>query len=271
MSKRLEDEYRQMILDDVPDLWDRIEAGLTEKSVSEPVNQNAEKPEKKKKPVILKILPWAGGITAAALILIVALPVILIANLAKKAQKTESAVPMNAAYMEQNAMTAGEDSGADFLADTQRNTYNDEAVMFEPAEAEEAKAEGEVADNSVEEDGEYAVGAAGGAVINPFSEDAETGQRGKMLLGQQQRGTKTEFAEEYYYAVIDDIRIIDEKQYCTCAFSEDVSILTDPDENVSVLPYRFAISDDSDVEAEIGGTYRIEFDGDEIVLLERMN
>ena len=35
MSKNLEEEYKKLALDEAPDLWDRIEAGLSEKSTSE--------------------------------------------------------------------------------------------------------------------------------------------------------------------------------------------------------------------------------------------
>lgn len=75
MSKRLEDEYRQMVNEQVPDLWNRIEAGLKEKN-SPPVTVTETKKNTKKK-VIFRILPWAGGVVAAAVIFILVVPALL--------------------------------------------------------------------------------------------------------------------------------------------------------------------------------------------------
>ena len=84
MSKRLEEEYKKMIEGEVPDLWARIESNLPEKNVApsepEPVLQTPEK----KKPVIFRVLPWVGGVMAAAVILMIAIPAAVISNKAKK-------------------------------------------------------------------------------------------------------------------------------------------------------------------------------------------
>ena len=105
MSKRLEEEYRQMVNDQVPDLWNRIEAGLKEKN-SPPV-QAIKAEAKPKKKVIFRILPWAGGVAAAALIFILVIPAIV--SMTRKGNtKTASAEMINAngaAYeMAENAM-----------------------------------------------------------------------------------------------------------------------------------------------------------------------
>ena len=105
MSKRLEEEYRQMVNDQVPDLWNRIEAGLKEKN-SPPV-QAVKAATKPKKKVIFRILPWAGGVAAAALIFILVIPAIV--SMTRKGNtKTASAEMINAngaAYeMAENAM-----------------------------------------------------------------------------------------------------------------------------------------------------------------------
>ena len=111
MSKRLEEEYRQMVNDQVPDLWNRIEAGLKEKN-SPPVQvvKAAAKPKKK---VIFRILPWAGGVAAAALIFILVIPAIV--SMTRKGNtKTASAEMINAngaAYeMQENAMAETTDA-----------------------------------------------------------------------------------------------------------------------------------------------------------------
>lgn len=68
MSKNLEMEYKKQIQNNVPDLWNRIEAGLEEKK---PVNQR-----KRRKSVRRKNFYFiGGGILAAGLCVAVALPV----------------------------------------------------------------------------------------------------------------------------------------------------------------------------------------------------
>ena len=111
MSKRLEEEYRQMVNDQVPDLWNRIEAGLKEKN-SPPV-QAVKAATKPKKKVIFRILPWAGGVAAAALIFILVIPAIV--SMTRKGNtKTASAEMINAngaAYeMAENAMAETTDA-----------------------------------------------------------------------------------------------------------------------------------------------------------------
>lgn len=111
MSKRLEEEYRQMVNDQVPDLWNRIEAGLKEKN-SPPV-QAVKAAAKPKKKVIFRIIPWAGGVAAAALIFILVIPAIV--SMTRKGNtKTASAEMFNAngaAYeMAENAMAETTDA-----------------------------------------------------------------------------------------------------------------------------------------------------------------
>lgn len=65
MNKNLEKEYKALMTEDVPDLWERIEAGL------EPKQQSA-----KKVSLWRKYRAW-GGAVAACLCLAVAIPVIL--------------------------------------------------------------------------------------------------------------------------------------------------------------------------------------------------
>ena len=86
MSKRLEEEYRKMVESEVPDLWSRIESGLREKTPAPEIKESAKAEEKvqvspvngkKKKPVIVKLIPWMGGIAAAAIILVLVLPAVL--------------------------------------------------------------------------------------------------------------------------------------------------------------------------------------------------
>lgn len=95
MSKNLEMEYKKQIQNNVPDLWDRIEAGLEEKK---PVRQEqVTKPKRRKRPYII-----GGGILAAGLCVAVALPVFT--------RNTKDYCASDAAASADIAMDAAEDS-----------------------------------------------------------------------------------------------------------------------------------------------------------------
>lgn len=88
MSKNLEMEYKKQIQSNVPDLWNRIEAGLEEKRT---------RPKRRKRPYII-----GGGILAAGLCVAVALPVFTRST--KNYSASDSAVSADI------AMEAAEDS-----------------------------------------------------------------------------------------------------------------------------------------------------------------
>ena len=88
MSKNLEMEYKKQIQNNVPDLWNRIEAGLEEKRA---------KPKRRKRPYII-----SGGILAAGLYVAVALPVFT--------RSTKNYSASDAAVSADIAMEAAEDS-----------------------------------------------------------------------------------------------------------------------------------------------------------------
>ncbi len=298
MSKHLDEEYKRMIASEVPDLWDRIEASLPEKNVvksdmaEETVASNTENAEggntdetgnkgvqpestKKKKPVIFKILPWAGAITVAALVLIVALPAILLSNLGKKAAKNETAMPMEAAYDSYEAMeepgamaeTAegmeyynGVDNltgGVNFAAETREkggrtldfDFGTDDQSFKEEAAAGEASAETEVDAD----------------LTSPSAQDESGAVQSKTYM---QQGASQK--EQNIYARIGNITQIGDIIYCDCELSNELTDFTEPDEDLRIEMFRIQISDDSDLEAEIGAIYRVEFDDYEMILLEKM-
>ena len=67
--KSLETEYKNLIMSEVPDLWDKIDTGLVSKR---PVKVTVSK-----KKTIFRILPFAVPAAAAALIGLIVLPNIL--------------------------------------------------------------------------------------------------------------------------------------------------------------------------------------------------
>lgn len=293
MSKRLDEEYKKMIASEVPDLWDRIEAKLPEKQAvskqaettetgtgTEEVKTAEAKTTGKKKPVIFKILPWIGVATAAALVLVIALPAILISNFSKKAALNATATPMyeandmGATVAEETQAVGETDMSLDITDNlTGRMTYSAEVrekgdgasavpedadgfgFAVEPAAAENAEA---VEAEDIE------------------TEDVETEETGKEPAGADDRkgmvyakesGGKAEEVMNYY-ARVESILKEDGKTYIECSISENMEELSEDNEDKCIELYMIELSEKSKEKAEIGGIYRVEFDGDTIILLE---
>lgn len=83
MNKNLEIEYKAQMQNDVPDLWDRIEAGLEEKT---PATKNEKVYTYNKRK---KLYTLGGGVLAAGLCLAVGLPIFFGAG---NSSKSETAV-----------------------------------------------------------------------------------------------------------------------------------------------------------------------------------
>lgn len=95
MSKDFEKEYRDLAALEIPDLWDRIEAALPEKTkteASDNVIQFKEETQrttsKRKKNIWPYVIP---AVSAAALIVVVAIPAVLLMSGAIGNHKTETA------------------------------------------------------------------------------------------------------------------------------------------------------------------------------------
>ena len=160
MSKRLEEEYRQMVENEVPDLWSRIESGLREKtpvSSNEPVVETKQNIQpaaqagqnippvvgtaqntktKKKKPVIVKLIPWMGVATAAAIIAIIVIPSVL--KTTKHANKTMSMEMMDYSINEIAGAPMGDGATKDAGEDVA-----EEAMPAQDEPEEEPVAQGE--------------------------------------------------------------------------------------------------------------------------------
>ena len=211
----------------------------------------------------------------AALVLIVALPAILLSNLGKKAAKNETAMPMAAAYDSYEAMeepgamaeTAegmdyynGVDSltgGVNFATETREKggrTLDFDFGTDDQSFKEEA-AVGEVSAET-EEDADFAYPEA----------QQESGAVQSKTYMQQGASQK----EQNIYARIGNITQIGDIIYCDCELSNEITDFTEPDEDLRIEMFRIQISDDSDLEAETGAIYRVEFDDYEMILLEKM-
>ena len=264
MSKRLEEEYRQMVSDQVPDLWDRIEAGLREKnsppvgqSVQQPFQQSMQQPvgqNKPKKPVIFKILPWVGGVAAAAVIFILVVPTVLSLT-RKNSASTKNAVFETAdIYVEPGAGAAQRDVVAEAEGAVMENAYEDAVDAAELNGREELK---------------YKDGG-----IRPGEEQLNV----QNLQGQTslKPDSKTETAgqnveEETMYARV--ISVYTDSNTGSSRFTliigtdlEDVLKESDTDKQVADVLH--VLSSNSPLKPVEGKTYRIEFDEYGILLME---
>lgn len=145
MSRSFEDELKTQVMDDIPDLWSRIESALPEKNISEDIKttndtstiENSEPQfkvvsgtEKKKKKFNYKV--WIPAISAAAIIFIL-FPLFLLPAFSRRLFKSDSA-PMNDAesitFDDNGACAMDEESAQDYDAgDSAEDMMNAEAVQ----------------------------------------------------------------------------------------------------------------------------------------------
>ena len=158
MSKNFEEEYKKLALDEVPDLWDRIEAGLSEKTApathaSEDQREAAgkqdrayrKKSDKQGKTVRVFFRRYAGAVAAVFCVFIIIPAVILIGRSGNKSFSEK----MAGTAMEESAFeTTEEESSSEEMKaaveETAAGASYDEAVNAAAAEAvcEEAMVEG---------------------------------------------------------------------------------------------------------------------------------
>lgn len=127
--KSLETEYKNLIMSEVPDLWDKIDTGLVSKR---PVKVTVSK-----KKTIFRILPFAVPAAAAALIGLIVLPNVL-NNKTKTAINTESAnyeLAMSSAEMEEARKVQVDDAQINYTKEVACGAAEEtEDVVCEEAE-----------------------------------------------------------------------------------------------------------------------------------------
>lgn len=155
MSRNFEEEYRELAQNETPDLWDRIEAGLHEKT---PVVKMPSKTDGNK---IIKLMLRYAPVAAAVVLVCVLIPVFMRLNPTK--ESADSAKPERVAYDAQwdkngsdNAMKgeAFEDGMA--VADSETAHYAESTDNTESTAGAESTEDAEM---------NYADGAEGGDFI----------------------------------------------------------------------------------------------------------
>lgn len=94
--KNLENEYRKMIQQETPDLWNRIEAGLTEKKEITETAEITETTDAEEKSAVIKRSVWIravrySGIAAACLCGVIIIPAIALSLLTGESGSTKMA------------------------------------------------------------------------------------------------------------------------------------------------------------------------------------
>lgn len=253
MSKRLEEEYRTMIEGEVPDLWSRIESGLKDKaadplkesSANPPAdskeNSRTVTPPKKKKPVIFKILPWAGGIAVAAIIFIAVVPVLfyIVGGRSMMKNATQTLGPTAAA--QENVMYDA--APADSMPGS--DAYMAEAVN---AEEELAGAKGEAMDRGKQTDG------------------AATNQYKAMAGLKETEATE----EETLYFLVCETKTEGNTVYVRGICRDNPDAVKNETKDASEEMTSFLeISKDSGEEPETGVIYIVKWNGEALELIER--
>lgn len=126
MSKNLEMEYKKQIQNNVPDLWDRIEAGLEEKK---PASQRQRRNTARRKNFYF----IGGGILAAGLCVAVALPVFTRTTKNDCATDAALSVDMNAESVDEYQ---DNEAAEDFVMNNAEN-----AMMLEEAQVSKGETE----------------------------------------------------------------------------------------------------------------------------------
>lgn len=167
-AKNLEIEYRNLVVEDIPDLWDRIEGALQDREVikeTTTVSENAqaaagEKTQAKRKRKNRFII-YVPVIAAAAVVFIVAIPV---------------AVAMTGIGLMGTKKSADFATEAPMAAYDSDSLYESEAVMEEPVWDEPAEAEEDFFDSKEEMKGNDLSGATNNSDtvmgIKPFAPEA---------------------------------------------------------------------------------------------------
>ena len=134
MNKDFEKEYKELAEIEAPDLWDRIEAGITKKEITEKEITEKSMPETKKKITVRSFVKRYSLLAAALFCAVIIIPALnLMRNSATKGMSSGSATDMNYSAAAADTCTAEEEYAE---AET---TEEAAAEAEEPVETSEGK------------------------------------------------------------------------------------------------------------------------------------
>ncbi|MBR3397067.1 MAG: hypothetical protein IKG70_04360 [Lachnospiraceae bacterium] len=177
--KDLNQEYKNMIEADVPDLWDRIEASL-------PDNSEVIKPSKTR----IRKFYYMSGIAAACICAAIIIPLVTMQQRAAKSGNTAVAEAYEEAFVEENAKEAAPAAGKSF----DEGTMN-AAMEYEAEEASEETAPAAAAPEAVHEDAAPAEAMTEAAAM-PAAAAAEEAEMPADEPDKEETAVSTSEAEE---------------------------------------------------------------------------
>ena len=160
MNQSFEEEYRSLAQSELPDLWDRIEAGISRKNtVSVPfvINENEEIKENKKS--VLVLFRRYQTVAAAFLCLIILVPAFLVMhqisggvkNNSEAARDADPPMAMYAAEEEAFSEVAKAEESVTIVTEATEEAPAEETTMSEVTMEESTMEESIVAENDMEE------------------------------------------------------------------------------------------------------------------------
>lgn len=166
MERDFELEYRELKQNETPDLWNRIEAGLSEKKIATAPLENESKSIDIERFVVKKQTPWKrwGLLAAACLCVVIIFPVVMAGLIGSSKSNSRNS------------------SGADTSASTElmeADTTSNYAPAFDtaPAEAaEEGKAESEYTESSADNSEIADAGSMAGGSETAAMDEAEASE-----------------------------------------------------------------------------------------------
>lgn len=163
MERDFELEYRELKQNETPDLWDRIEAGLSEKKIAAVPLENESKSIDKERFTVKKQTAWKrwGLLAAACLCVVILFPAMMAGLIGSSKSSSRADTASGAADMNTStSAAAASESGA---------AYD---VAADNTTAEEGKAEPEYSESTAADAGSSMAGGSETAAM----EDAETSE-----------------------------------------------------------------------------------------------
>lgn len=143
MSKNLEEEYKSMIAQDIPDIWDRIENALPEKvSVQKENSQEDKVVSFKKWYQNKKIITMCGTFAAACLAIAIIVPTVFATRNAKKNDAIENSKALVNADISEKPFAPADNNGAKFEACDEVSEGEDDRAMDSTAKNDSIAAPG---------------------------------------------------------------------------------------------------------------------------------
>ena len=221
----------------------------------------------KKKPVIFKILPWVGGVMAAAIILMIAIPAAILSHKVGKGKENAGTTAMSQMMEEPLAAETAAADSMDYVGDAEEEAKEEGLGMggsydFAVAEGETKSVQGfATGKNSLmagEEDN-----MQNGVEVTPGRDTVA-----EAVPENAQRKGESEEEEESFFILVTDVKTAGDTTVCFFLCSLDAEDFFNDNPSLEIASRE--LSKDSVCEPEIGGIYRADTPDGMLRLLEKV-